>query len=102
MRLCPSPHGPGPALPSRCLLQSRSRSRDKKPRQGPLSEISDAAAAEPISTRMHGPIIELEAPYVAEMVRAHMVREHGGDALTAGDEATDAGADAARCALMSR
>jgi hypothetical protein len=27
---------------------------------------------------------------------------HAGDALTAGDEATDAGADAARCALMSR
>jgi hypothetical protein len=27
---------------------------------------------------------------------------HAGDATTAGDEATDGGADAARCALMSR
>ncbi len=44
----------------------------------------DAALDEPISSRMHGPIIELDAPYVAEMVRAEMVREHGPDALTAG------------------
>jgi penicillin-binding protein 1A len=44
----------------------------------------DAAAAEPISSRLHGPIIELDAPYVAEMVRAEMVRQHGADALTAG------------------
>jgi penicillin-binding protein 1A len=44
----------------------------------------DAANAEPISTRIHGPIIELEAPYVAEMTRAEMIRQHGADALTAG------------------
>jgi penicillin-binding protein 1A len=44
----------------------------------------DAAAATKISSRLHGPIIELEAPYVAEMVRAEMVRQHGATALTAG------------------
>ncbi len=44
----------------------------------------DAALDEPISSRMHGPIIELDAPYVAEMVRAEMVQQHGADALTAG------------------
>jgi len=44
----------------------------------------DAALDEPISSRLHGPIIEIDAPYVAEMVRAEMVREHGPDALTAG------------------
>ena len=44
----------------------------------------DAALAEPISSRLHGPIIELDAPYVAEMVRAEMVHQHGMDALTAG------------------
>ena len=44
----------------------------------------DAALDEPISSRMHGPIIELDAPYVAEMVRAEMVHLHGADALTAG------------------
>ncbi|MDH4311043.1 MAG: penicillin-binding protein 1A [Gammaproteobacteria bacterium] len=44
----------------------------------------DAALDEPISSRLHGPIIELDAPYAAEMVRAEMVRQHGADALTAG------------------
>ncbi|MDH5175278.1 MAG: penicillin-binding protein 1A [Gammaproteobacteria bacterium] len=44
----------------------------------------DAALDETLTSRMHGPIIELEAPYVAEMVRAEMVRLHGADALTAG------------------
>jgi penicillin-binding protein 1A len=44
----------------------------------------DAADVEPISTRIHGPIIELEAPYIAEMTRAEMIRQHGADALTAG------------------
>ena len=44
----------------------------------------DAALDEPLSSRLHGPIIELDAPYVAEMVRAEMVRQHGTDALTAG------------------
>jgi penicillin-binding protein 1A len=44
----------------------------------------DAALDQPISSRLHGPIIELDAPYVAEMVRAEMVSQHGTDALTAG------------------
>ena len=44
----------------------------------------DAALVETLSNRLHGPIIELDAPYVAEMVRAEMVRQHGDDALTAG------------------
>ena len=47
----------------------------------------DAALNEPISSRLHGPIIEIDAPYLAEMVRAEMVREHGPDALTAGYQA---------------
>jgi penicillin-binding protein 1A len=44
----------------------------------------DAANVEPISTRIHGPIIELDAPYIAEMTRAEMIRQYGADALTAG------------------
>jgi penicillin-binding protein 1A len=44
----------------------------------------DAALAEPVPTRRHGPIIELDAPYVAEMVRAEMVRQHADEALTGG------------------
>jgi penicillin-binding protein 1A len=44
----------------------------------------DAADLAPISSRMHGPIIELDAPYVAEMARVEMLRLHGPEALTAG------------------
>ena len=44
----------------------------------------DTALDKPISSRLYGPIIELDAPYVAEMVRAEMLRQHGTDALTAG------------------
>jgi penicillin-binding protein 1A len=46
--------------------------------------MQDAANSVPISNRLHGPIIEVEAPYVAEMVRAEMVRLHGPEALSAG------------------
>ena len=48
----------------------------------------DAAMRETLSNRLHGPIIELEAPYVAEMVRADMLRQHGPEALTAGFSVT--------------
>jgi penicillin-binding protein 1A len=48
----------------------------------------DAVNAAPVPNRLHGPIIELEAPYVAEMVRAEMVRLHGDEALTAGFSVT--------------
>jgi penicillin-binding protein 1A len=44
----------------------------------------DAAIDAPIPRRLHGPIIELDAPYVAEMVRAEMIGRYGADALTAG------------------
>ncbi|HEX5648704.1 MAG TPA: PBP1A family penicillin-binding protein [Steroidobacteraceae bacterium] len=44
----------------------------------------DAANDVPIANRLYGPIIELEAPYVAEMVRAEMLRLHGPEALTGG------------------
>jgi penicillin-binding protein 1A len=44
----------------------------------------DAAHAVPIANRLYGPIIELEASYVAEMVRAEMLHRYGPDALTAG------------------
>ncbi|HET7202584.1 MAG TPA: PBP1A family penicillin-binding protein [Steroidobacteraceae bacterium] len=48
----------------------------------------DAANALPIASRLHGPIIELDAPYVAEMVRAEMMRRYGPDALAAGYSVT--------------
>lgn len=44
-------------------------------------EVADSI---PISSRLHGPLVELEAPYVAEMVRGEMVRQYPADALTGG------------------
>ena len=44
----------------------------------------DAARDAPVSAKIHGLAVEVEAPYVAEMVRAHMERTYGGDAYTAG------------------
>ena len=48
----------------------------------------DRAASAPIEAHTHGPAIEVDAPYVAEMVRLEMVREHGDAALTAGFRVT--------------
>jgi penicillin-binding protein 1A len=43
-----------------------------------------AALAFPVESRLHGPAIELDAPYIAEMVRAEMVTRFGDAATTAG------------------
>ncbi len=44
----------------------------------------DAALTEPIESHLYGPNVELEAGYVAEMVRAAMIDEYGSAALTDG------------------
>lgn len=44
----------------------------------------DEALASPVESRLYGPKVELEAPYVTEMVRAEMVRRFGLDAYTNG------------------
>ena len=43
-----------------------------------------AAAAEPAGTRRYGPLADVEAPYVAEMVRQEVVRRYGEAAVNAG------------------
>ncbi|QKT03428.1 penicillin-binding protein 1A [Ectothiorhodospiraceae bacterium 2226] len=47
-------------------------------------ETYQAAMAEEDQARAHGPVAELEAPYVAEMVRADMLARFGNEAYTAG------------------
>ncbi|HEU4603896.1 MAG TPA: penicillin-binding transpeptidase domain-containing protein, partial [Steroidobacteraceae bacterium] len=47
----------------------------------------DAAVNAPVESRLHGPAVEVEAPYVAEMVRAELLSRLGSDAYTAGFEA---------------
>ena len=44
----------------------------------------DGARDAPVSAKVHGLAIEVEAPYVAEMVRAHMEEAYGDDVYTAG------------------
>ena len=44
----------------------------------------DEARAAPVTASLHGLTVEVEAPYVAEMVRAHMEEAYGGAAYTAG------------------
>ncbi|MEL7448161.1 MAG: penicillin-binding protein 1A [Pseudomonadota bacterium] len=46
------------------------------------------ALTEPVATYVHGPTVELQAPYVAEMVRAEMVNRYGQDAYTGGYKVT--------------
>jgi penicillin-binding protein 1A len=70
---------------------------------GKISEAERAAAdAVPVEARIHGPIVELSAPYVAEMARLEMVQRFGDAALTEGyrvtttvDSRLQAAADAA-------
>ena len=63
---------------------------------------SAAANAAPIEARIHGPVVGLDAPYIAEMARLEMVRMYGDTALTEGyrvtttvDSRLQAAADAA-------
>ena len=44
----------------------------------------DAANSSPMESRLHGPSVEVDAPYVAEMVRADMQARYGDDVYTAG------------------
>ncbi|MCG8371723.1 MAG: PBP1A family penicillin-binding protein, partial [Proteobacteria bacterium] len=44
----------------------------------------DDAMAQPMESRLHGANVELSAPYVAEMVRAEMLRRYGKGAYTDG------------------
>ena len=44
----------------------------------------DAARDAPVTAKVHGLAIEAEAPYLAEMVRAHMEETYGEDAYTGG------------------
>jgi penicillin-binding protein 1A len=47
----------------------------------------DIALNAPVESRLHGPAVEVEAPYVAEMARAELFNRLGTEAYTAGYEA---------------
>ncbi|MFC4310159.1 penicillin-binding protein 1A [Steroidobacter flavus] len=46
----------------------------------------EAALKSPVESKLHGPAVEVEAPYIAEMVRADLFNRLGADAYTAGYE----------------
>jgi penicillin-binding protein 1A len=48
------------------------------------AEQLDAAIATPMISRLHGPRIDLRAPYIAEMVRTEMIKRFGDNAYTDG------------------
>jgi len=48
----------------------------------------EAALASPVESRLHGPAVELDAPYIAEMVRAEMVGRFGPGATSEGFRVT--------------
>ncbi|HQR49451.1 MAG TPA: penicillin-binding protein 1A [Steroidobacteraceae bacterium] len=52
---------------------------------GTIDEAArEAADSESISPRIHAPVVQVQAPYVAEMVRQEMLRRYGPSALTDG------------------
>lgn len=51
-------------------------------------EDFDSAASEPISAKYHGLATEIEAPYIAEMVRSEMLNRHPDDLYTKGYRVT--------------
>jgi penicillin-binding protein 1A len=46
----------------------------------------EAALNAPVESKLHGPAVEVEAPYIAEMVRADLFNRLGAEAYTAGYE----------------
>jgi len=66
-------------------IQRRNYVLGRMAKLGFISEAEEAAArAAPITAELHTAQTEVEAPYVAEMVRAVMFERHGSDAYTTG------------------
>jgi penicillin-binding protein 1A len=49
-------------------------------------EEYEAALVAPVESRLHGPAVEVEAPYIGEMVRVDLLNRFGAEAYTAGYE----------------
>ncbi|WP_034225381.1 penicillin-binding protein 1A [Arenimonas donghaensis] len=70
--------------PERALIR-RNYVLQRMREEGMISEAEELAArAEPMHASPHEPAIEVEAPYVAEMVRAEMEQRYGAEATTSG------------------
>lgn len=82
---CPSTCNPL-SSPERSVERRRTRLRNML-REGMISEAEFAAAdAQPVSATRHNRNIEVDAPYIAEMVRQQLYSEYGDAAYTQGFE----------------
>ncbi len=82
---CPSTCNPL-SSPVRSIERRRTRLRNML-REGMISEAEFAAAdTQPVSATRHNRNIEIEAPYIAEMVRQELYAEYGEAAYTQGFE----------------
>jgi penicillin-binding protein 1A len=82
------PKAPSVLNPVSNPVRARERRGYVLRRMRELNYISAAEYAEamtaPVESRLYGPRVELDAPYVTEMVRAEMVARFGEEAYTAG------------------
>ncbi len=80
-----APSTMNPITNSERALQRRNYVLGRMLHGGYISEKEhEHATASPISARLHAPTVELNAPYVAEMVRAQMLNQYGEKAYTHG------------------
>ena len=86
------PQAPSAANPINNPERAKDRRNYVLARMRTLNKISqeefDWAAREPVTARYHGPTTEINAPYVAEMVRREMLKRYGKDTYTAGYRVT--------------
>lgn len=47
----------------------------------------DIAVSQPVSAKFHGPVVEVDAPYISEMVRRQLIKRYGTRAYTRGYKA---------------
>jgi len=86
------PRSPSLDNPAASVERARNRRAYVLRRMQETGKIDAARRAEaeavPILARIHGPVVELDAPYVAEMVRLEMLNRFGEAALTNGYRVT--------------
>jgi penicillin-binding protein 1A len=86
------PKAPSEINPIASPERARSRRSYVLKRMLDLGDIDradyEAAVSAPVESQEHGPRVEIDAPYVAEMVRTEMASRYGEDAYTAGYRVT--------------
>jgi penicillin-binding protein 1A len=79
------PSSGNPIINPERALQRRNYVLLRMREEGMISPAQEqAAVAEPVNASPHEPKVEVEAPYVAEMVRAEMEQRYGEEATTSG------------------